>query len=210
MSDKPLFDRFGRIVQSGRIIFREGEIGEHLFIIQDGKVRISKNIGGKEHILAIMQKGDFFGEMAIVSKIRRTASAMAVGNVKLLALNRAGFQRMIEQNSKIAINIIDKLCKRLQHTNLQIQYLVKGNVESLVALNLYYSFSEQEGEEPVIAYDRTVEEISLNLEIPANKVSAEIENFKRMQVIDVRTNSIVLLDREKLTAYAETPEKKQS
>ncbi len=202
MSDNTLFNKYGQEISSGRIIFREGDEGTQMFIIQEGKVRITKQIGGKEHILTVLGKGDFFGEMAIVNLVKRTATATAVGNVKLLAFDRQGFVGMIEKNAKIALNIIDKLCRRLQNANVQIQHLVKRNEKGLVAINLYYAFMEKGMENASLALDRTVDDISVILELPAKKVTDYLEELHKETILSIDANTIRLLDKaalEKLT-----------
>ena len=68
MDKNPLFDKYGTSVPSGTAIFREGEAGDRMYIIQSGVVRITKNIEGVEHTLADLQKGDFFGERDVVDE----------------------------------------------------------------------------------------------------------------------------------------------
>jgi CRP-like cAMP-binding protein len=206
MSDSPLFEKYGQTFESGKRIFNEGDVGQHMYIIQEGKVRISKNMGGKDHILAILGKGDFFGEMAIVSRVQRSASVTAVGTVQLLSFDRQGFKNMIEKNSKIALNIIDKLCRRLMHANMQIQHLVKRNDKSLVALNLYYAFKEKERAEQHLLLDRVTEEIALNLEIPVERVGTVIEMLAKAGIVELKPNSVTLLNENALREAAEAVE----
>ena len=142
MADNMLYDKFGTTIDENKVIFKEGEPGDKMYIIQEGSVRISKRIEGKEHILAVLVKGDFFGEMALVNHEPRAATATAGSTVKLLSFNREGFLGMIEKNGKIALNIIDKLCRRLNNANQQIQHLVKRNEKWLMAMNLNYLFTQ--------------------------------------------------------------------
>ena len=204
MAEGILFDKYGVIVDSGKIIFREGEPGDQMYIIQDGSVRISKEIAGKEHILAVLAKGDFFGEMAIVNQVTRTATATAVGTVKLLAFNREGFISMIEKNARIALNISDKLCRRLQQANLQIQHLVRRNEKGLIALNLYYAFAEQGLEKAELEFHKTAREIALNLELPQDSVIFYMEELKLKNIIRVEKNVMTLRDRYTLASLAES------
>ncbi len=187
--ENTLFDKYGLVFDSGKVIFKEDVEGDQMFIIQEGSVRISKNINGKEHILTVLGKGEFFGEMAIVNRIKRTATATAVGTVKLLSFDRAGFVGMIEKNAKIALNIIDKLCKRLQQANSQIKYLVKNDEKGLIALNLYYAFVEKDISEQLDSV-KTVRELSLNLEIPHDVVLGHIKRFAEAGYIVLGGNSI--------------------
>ncbi len=201
--DTSLYQKFGRTVDLGETVFEEGESGDQMFIIQNGKVRVSKKIGGREHILAVLGKGDFFGEMAIVTNATRAATVKAVTQVELLCFNREGFVSMINKNPKIALNIIDKLCRRVQNSNLQIQHLVKRNGRALVALNLYYAFKAEGLDNALLYYDRTIEEISLNLELPMDTVKDLMQDFERQQVIKVSGNQIALENRDKLEKITE-------
>ena len=60
MSDTALFSKYGKTFDSGKVIFREDEEGDKMYIIQEGTVRISKTIGDSEYTLAVLEKGDFF------------------------------------------------------------------------------------------------------------------------------------------------------
>ena len=204
MADSQLFDRYGRLIPAGQVIFRENEEGEEMFIIQDGKVRISRNINGNEHILAVLGKGDFFGETAIVNRVKRTATATAVTATHLLTFDRQGFHGMIEKNSKIAMNIIDKLCRRLQSANSQIQHLKRKNEASLIALNLLYAFEEASSDNPSIPLDSTAEEIALSLDAPVGDVKKTLDDFSRSGILRAEGGNLKLLDKEKLQKASET------
>jgi len=78
MSGDPLFARFGREFPAGDVLFREGDSGEVMFVIQSGAVRISKSISGEDKVLAVLGPGEFLGEMAILNGKPRTATATVV------------------------------------------------------------------------------------------------------------------------------------
>ena len=73
-----LFARFGRAFRAGEILFRENEIGQHMYVLQAGLVRISKDHGGVSKTIAMLGPGEFFGEMAILNNKPRTATAEVV------------------------------------------------------------------------------------------------------------------------------------
>jgi len=201
--ESDLFSRFGRNVDAGKVIFREGEEGDQMFIIQEGQVKVSRSISGKEQILAILEKGDFFGEMAIVTKVKRTATVTALGPVKLLAFNREGFLNMISKNAKIALNVIDKLCRRLQNANLHIKHLARKDIKALIAMNLRFAFQGAAEQGASLLYDRTVDEFSQNLELTIDQVRSALESFVQMGMLEIQGNGIRLLDEQKLDALAE-------
>ncbi|MEM5947364.1 cyclic nucleotide-binding domain-containing protein [Spirochaetia bacterium 38H-sp] len=199
----PLLEKYGKIFPAGTIIFREGDSGDNMFIIQQGKVKISKNISGKEHTLAVLDKGDFFGEMAIVIRAPRSATAMAMTDVLVLSFTREGFQSMVEKNSKIALTIIDRLCRRLQQTNMQLQHLVKNNLKSLIMLDLYFAFKGSDGILKSIPYKSTVNEIALNKEVDTEEVVNIIKEFMEEGLFSIEGDELLLLDFKKLASIVD-------
>jgi CRP/FNR family cyclic AMP-dependent transcriptional regulator len=202
MAEGQLFEKYGQVLDGGKIIFKEGDDGEQMFIIQEGKVRISRRMGDGEHVLAILGKGDFFGEMAIVTREKRTATATAIGKTELLAFDRQGFTSMVEKNARIALNIIDKLCRRLQNANLQIQHLARKNLGSLVALNIKYAFEAGEKDKGGVLYDRTVESVSLSLSVGREDVGKVIDELVKAGIVGVAGNRISLVDPARLDEYS--------
>lgn len=200
MADNPLFDKYGQTLRDGSVIFKEGDIGDKMYIIQDGVVRIEKTIDGRKHKLAELGKSEFFGEMAIVSNTPRSATAITVGTVEILAFDRAGFEAMIGKNTKIAMSIIDKLSKRLQNANSQIQTLVRSNRRSMIALNLYNRFAERSDGEQALTLDTAVEGIALELESPRDTVSEVLVEFDRVGICRIEGNAIRLRDKKALVA----------
>ena len=198
MADSVLFNKFGITVKNNEIIFKEGEDGDQMYIIQEGAVKISRIIGNGEHIIDILKKGDFFGEIAIVSRIKRTATATAIGNIHLLAFNREGFIQMIEKNPKIALNIIDKLCKRLEYANMQIKRLVTKDIKKLIAMNLYYLIQGKEIDINNLNYDKITDGIAQNMEIPIELVQEKFKDFEAEEIITVSDNRIIINNIDKL------------
>lgn len=211
MALSTLFEKYGRSYRPGEVIFHEGEEGQYMFIIQTGNVQIAKNMHGHTHVLSELAKGEFFGEMAIVTRVKRTATATALDEVQLLAFDRNDFQGMIEKNSKIALNVIDKLCRRLQHANAQIRHLVHSNFKSAVALNLYLRFQRAPGRAvagsggapPGISADRTRREIAKNIGIEEEIVRRVVEDLANERVLALDGNSIRLLDEAGLCKVAD-------
>ncbi len=100
---------------AGTTIFNEGDKGNSLYIILDGNVRISKEIPGiGEEALAILQKGDYFGEMALIDDDKRSADAKAHSRgVTLLSLTKKSFNDIISSNIDVAAKFIHIICRIL-------------------------------------------------------------------------------------------------
>ncbi|MBT3275895.1 MAG: Crp/Fnr family transcriptional regulator [Spirochaetales bacterium] len=201
---KTLFDKFGFVYDSGKVIFEENQDGDQMYIIQEGNVRISKTIDGKPHTLAVLGKGDFFGEMAIVTSVKRTATATAAGTVRLLAFDRPGFLSMIAKNVRIALNVIDKLCRRLQAANSQIYHLVSRNEKDLIAMNLYHSFAEHGMEKAVLDTIKVSRDISLNLEFSTEKILNFFQDLEKRGIVRSHGGHLMLINKAALEAIAES------
>ncbi|HET8796485.1 MAG TPA: cyclic nucleotide-binding domain-containing protein [Thermoanaerobaculia bacterium] len=114
---------------AGERIFAQGDLGTEMFIIQEGEVHIVKHIAGEQHILSRLEKGDFFGEMALLEAMPRTADAVAVTAVKVVAINGSRFDEMLRRNPEVAVRIIRKYSKRLREANELLERLVGREVD---------------------------------------------------------------------------------
>src|SRR5829696_503882 len=83
---------------AGETIFAQGDLGTEMFIIQEGSVEIIKRIGEQRHPLSRLEKGDFFGEMALLEAMPRTADAIAMSEVRAVAINGSRFDEMLRKN----------------------------------------------------------------------------------------------------------------
>lgn len=132
MADDPLFQRFGREFPRGTVLFREGEPGREMFVVQVGRVNVSKNAGAVEKILSSMGPGEFLGEMSILNNKPRSATATCAEDSKLLVIDAKTFEAMIRGNAEIALRMIKKLADRLAEANEQIENLLFHDASSRV------------------------------------------------------------------------------
>ncbi|HMV42767.1 MAG TPA: cyclic nucleotide-binding domain-containing protein [Leptospiraceae bacterium] len=102
-----------RSYMQNQMIFSENEPGQDLFILQKGKVKITKIIKGTDVLLNIMKPGDIFGEMALLDNKPRSASAIAMEDADLLAINKANFESMVQTQPQLMSKIITVLSERV-------------------------------------------------------------------------------------------------
>jgi CRP/FNR family transcriptional regulator, cyclic AMP receptor protein len=119
-----LYQKYCKLYPAGSILFREGDIGRDMYIIQSGKVQITRQVGGQEAVLAVLPAGEFFGEMAILNNCPRTATASVVEDSMMLVLDGMTFEAMIRGSSEIAVRFIKRLADRLGQANRQIEMLL--------------------------------------------------------------------------------------
>src|SRR5512132_4537014 len=132
MADDQLFQRFGKTFPSGTVLFREGEPGRDMYVVQSGRVNVSKKVGEVEKILSSMGPGEFLGEMSILNNRPRSATATCAEDSKLLVIDAKTFEAMIRGTAEIAIRMIKKLADRLAAANDQIENLLFADASSRV------------------------------------------------------------------------------
>jgi CRP/FNR family transcriptional regulator, cyclic AMP receptor protein len=131
-AEETLFQRFGKEFPKGTVLFQEGEPGKDMFVLQSGKISISKKVRDVEKILAMLGPGEFFGEMAIISNKPRNATATVMEDAKLLVIDPKTFEAMIRGNAEIAVRMIKKLAERLSEADSQIENLLLADPASRV------------------------------------------------------------------------------
>lgn len=114
--------------QSGTVIFRQGDPGDKLYVITQGRVRISRTVPGVgEEAMAVLNAGDVFGEMALLDEAPRSADATAHEPCKLLSIPRDGFEDLLFLHKDLAYevlwNVIRTLIRRLRETNDKLTFL---------------------------------------------------------------------------------------
>ena len=118
------FDKFKVRYKKGQYIFKDRDIGTEMFIIQSGRILISKYIEGKEYEITVLEKGDFFGEMAVLENLPRTGNAKAVDDCELIVITGSTFDKMIKSNIEIAIRMLRGFSARLREANSEIERLL--------------------------------------------------------------------------------------
>lgn len=116
--------------KAGDFIFREGDLGTEMYIINEGKVEILNQVGDEEQVLAVLEKGDFFGEMSVLEDLPRAATARAATDVRLLQINGSTFDQLLQGNPEIAVRMMRKLSRRLRETDEMIKSLLGTKITS--------------------------------------------------------------------------------
>jgi len=104
---------FNRQFRDNEIIFSEHEPGEELYIIQKGKIKITKIVDNNEVLLAVLRSGDIFGEMALLENKPRSATALSFGESELLSVNKSNFEVMVRTNPQLGTKLITLLSERI-------------------------------------------------------------------------------------------------
>ncbi len=115
------------------VIVAEGEAGRHMYVIQSGQVEITKRIGHEEITLAVLGKGDFFGEMSLLESLPRDANARAVGPTRLLVINPGGLLVRIRRDPTFAFEMLHRLSGRIRNLNRRVVELLEQHEDGPAA-----------------------------------------------------------------------------
>ena len=116
-------------VPHGAALFRAGDQGDAMYLIESGRVRITiSDDDQKEIVLAELAQGDFFGEMAIIDGKQRSADATVSEDARLAVLSRENFLGFIHDNPKVALEMLSASFGRLRRTDKLLQQRVSRNV----------------------------------------------------------------------------------
>lgn len=111
-----------RNYENGAVVFMRGDPGDSLYGVVTGKVRISSSApNGKEVFLNVMEPGDAFGEIALLDGQARTATATTLAPSELIVIRREQFQALLEREPRLAVHLIELLCKRVRWTAQQME-----------------------------------------------------------------------------------------
>jgi sigma-B regulation protein RsbU (phosphoserine phosphatase) len=128
------------VLPAGHVVFEDNASGDTLYIIQQGRVQVSKTLEtGQEHVLAEMGPGEFFGEMALLEEKPRSARVSTLTAACLLAMSRRTFNALLEQHPAVAVNFLKMISARLRERNQAQEILLREKqvlVEELAAKNV--------------------------------------------------------------------------
>ncbi len=200
-----LIERFGRSVPAGQVLFREGDSGKEMFVIQSGRVRLMRTIRGQDKLLAELGPGEFFGEMSIINDKPRNATAIIDEDAQLLVLDPKTFEAMIKANTEIAVRMIKKLAKRLDDANAQIENLLLGDANSrIVHALLLHARTIPPDEQGAVHIPLGAADLAQRTNVEDAKAVEVLERLERSRlVLAGKEGGVVVPDPGKLSEFLE-------
>jgi CRP/FNR family transcriptional regulator, cyclic AMP receptor protein len=178
--------------KSGEVIFKEDDSEDTMYFIKEGKVEISKKMGDAEQIIALLGPNDFFGEMALLSKAPRSASAKAVKNTTVIVFNRKQFMVLLKTRGEIVLKIIEVLIQRLKESNDTIRKLIQKNQKALV----FDTLSKwQQVKDPDANIMVASEWVSKQLGMKVRETESVIRQLIMMNLLSL-TNNIISINQD--------------
>lgn len=190
----PAFQRFAKTYEHGQVIICEHEPGDSFSLIQNGNVQLVKCLNGTNKYLDILRPGEFFGEMAILDNSPRSATCVAVGNVKCLEFNKANFELLVTGNPQMAIRLLKLFCKRIydQRQRMKILTITDLSVRVAEVLVLLEEMSQNPKRSQKRRLDMTVSDIARWAGLSTEATRFEIDNYAARKKIEVYDNYIII------------------
>lgn len=110
----------GKVYHDGEVIIQEGEVAESLFVIQEGRAEVLVEKDGREVRLRIAESGEILGEMAVLERGRRSATVRALGNVRVLTVDKKIFLRRISEDPSAAFRMLEDLSARVRELSIEL------------------------------------------------------------------------------------------
>lgn len=189
-----LFDKFGVTFSKGDIIFCEYEPGNNFYFLLEGRVKITKILSDKEKTLDIIQAGEMFGEMAIIEEASRSATIVAVDDVKALEFNKANFEVLMKSKPELAVKLLKVFANRIYDQKRRLKILTIPNPEARVAdvfLMLAGNKNINLSEATEVSFDITPEQVASWCGMDTMKCKTILAHYaKQNRIVIVPPNKI--------------------
>jgi CRP-like cAMP-binding protein len=189
-------------LRKGQALFKEGDDGDHLFIVSNGKVKLgTKSPDGRENLLMILGPGDMFGDLSLFDSGPRTATATAVTDTKLLSLGQDKVIPWVKEHPEVSLHLLARLASRLRRTNEVVGDLVFSDVPGRVAkalIDLGVKFGDKREEGLFVNHDLTQEELAQLVGASRETVNKALADFAQRGWLRLEARAVMILDYERM------------
>lgn len=193
--DLSVFERFAKTFQKNDILFCEFEPGDTFYLIQSGRVEITKIIDNIEKTIDILNPGEVFGEMSILEGAPRSASAIALDQVKVLEFNRENFEILMMGNPQIALKLLKLFTKRIYDQKRRFMILTLEDEQARVAdvfLMLNETSTVEAPSEEVREFKTTVDDVAHWAGMSPERCRTILNHFMIQRRVDIFEDRIVV------------------
>ncbi len=183
------------------VILMEEEAGSALFVIISGKVKISRTSSdGREVILSILSEADFFGEMAILDGLTRSATVISIEDSELYIIQRTQFLELLKTHPEISISLLQELTQRLRTADMKIKALTLKDAEGKVA-TVILQIADDYGKIKQGMVE--IEKLPLQQDLAnmagtsRETISRTLHSFAKKDLVEIEGTKLRILDYEK-------------
>jgi CRP-like cAMP-binding protein len=188
-----------RDLRRGDVVFSEGAVPEHLYVVEDGRIAIaSRSDDGRESVFALMERGALFGEMGLLDGLGRSAEARALEPSRIVEIPYAPVKAAFDERPELLWGVVALLAGRLRSMDAQLADSVFLDVTGRTAKRLLdLAADEDEFQLPI-----TQEELAGMVGASRERVNKAIASFVRLGWIDQSERRYRILDRQQLSRRA--------
>ena len=190
-------------LRRGEVLFHEGDSGDKLYIVLDGKVKLGRTSSdGRENLLAILGPGSMFGELSLFDPGPRSATVTAVTDAEFVSLSHEDLLRWLEGRPAVARGLLTQLAGRLRKANDVVADLVFSDVPGRVAkalLDLAERFGRTADDGVHVHHDLTQEELAQLVGASRETVNKALADFASRGWLRLEPRSVVIMDMERMT-----------
>ncbi len=197
MDPGELLKRFGREFPRGTVLFREGDPGREMYVVNRGRVAISARVGAVEKVLSTLGQGEFFGEMSILNDAPRSATATCVDDCVLLVVDARTFEAMVRASSEIAVRMIKKMASRLAEADRQIENLLLRDARARVVHFVAGEAARHPGEP--LAFEPG--DLAARLDVDAGQAAEVLRTLERSGLLGGTAGAWTVPDAERLRHF---------
>jgi len=211
--DSSMSAKFGVVFQPDDIIFSEYEPGKDFYILQEGRVKVTKIVSDMEKTLDIFHPGDIFGEMAILEDQPRSATAIAIEKVRVLRFNKENFDLLLQGNPQLAFNILKIFSNRIYDAKRRLLILTLPDVESKIC-DAFLMLAENQNISPKttqpVTFNSKVDEIANWCGEKVVKVKGVLKNFADTGKLQIYEDRIIVKNLYEMFRIVKAKRKAQS
>ncbi len=192
MTGGGLFNKFGKQFNTGEIIFCEFEPGNSFYLIQTGRIKISKVVKDKEKTMDILGVGDIFGEMAILEEQPRSATATAIEPVTVLHFDRDNFVSMMMSQPQLAFKLLVVFSKRIYDAKRRLMILLLDDIQSKIA-DVFLMLAEKEptfANMREVSFPVTIDDVANWAGTGTDQVSEQLNHWAKIGKIELYSDRI--------------------
>ena len=190
-------------VTKGHTLFKEGEEGDRLFVVLDGKLKLGKSSpDGRENLQEILGPGEMFGELSLFDPGPRTATATAITDAKLLMLPHEKVLDLITSQPAVSLELLRRLAQRLRDSRGEQSDLVFVDVPGRVAkaiIDLGERFGETKDDGLHVKHDLTQEELAQLVGASRETVNKALADFAARGWVSLEPRAVVIKDYERIS-----------
>ena len=190
-------------VSKGNTLFKEGDDGNRLFVVLEGKLKLGTTSNdGRENLLSILGPGEMFGELSLFDPGPRTATATAVTDARLLSLAHDQVIGWVSEHPKVSLQLLGRLAQRLRRSNEVLADLVFSDVPGRVAkaiMDLGERFGVKKADGLYVNHDLTQEELAQLVGASRETVNKALADFAGRGWVRLEPRSVVVLDIDRLS-----------